>query len=795
MSRPIRTALVFLFGGILWGIVSSIPAIAEEKTSPSPEAVQQWDATIFTEDRSQMERMLYEETRVRLREANRRESKAWEEISNRKQWEAYRDPRIEALRSSLGRFPKVPDPLPVKITGEIKGQGYRIEKLVYESRPDLWVTANLYRPAKPTDSMPGLIICHSHHNPKTQSELQDMGILWARAGCVVLVPDQLGHGERRQHPFLSAEDYDGSFRPGRQDYYFRYNVGLQLHLVGESLIGWMAWDMMRGVDLLLSRPGVDPKRIILLGAVAGGGDPAAVTAALDPRIKGVVPFNFGGPQPETGTLGDEAVKTFNYAGSGSWESTRNLKDSADEGFLPWVIVGAAAPRALIYAHEFRWDREHDPVWERLQTIYGFYEAQEKLDFVTGFGRLKMSSEKASHCNNIGAVHRERIHDAFQKWFDISIPDEEFRDRRSWSELHCLNNDAAKGIELTPVHELADRLASKRLAKIRRQLQDQPAANRQAKLQKRWQKTLGEVEPYAAKVTDQSSETRDGVRIEKFVLAGEREIRVPVLLLIPERKGEGKQPLTILLAQSGKAELLKERAETIATLLKAGVAVCLPDLRGMGETRPGDGRGKRSWATSLSATELMLGQTLVGSRLKDLRSLLAYLRTRKEFDSRRFAVWGDSLAEVNPADRNLKAPRRISNPPEQSEPGGALLALFAGLFEEDLAAVVLARGGLVSWRSLLESPFLYVPHDAVIPGALTTIELSDITETLAPKPLWISGLVNGRNLAVGENSAETTYAGTRSRYEKADALGHFRLSAKAQNPADEIVPWLLDVLKD
>ena len=73
---------------------------------------------------------------------------------------------------------------------------------------------------------------------------------------------------------------------------------MQLHLVGESLMGWMAWDLMRGVDLLLARPGIDKDRVILLGAVAGGGDPAAVTAALDPRITAVVPFNFGGPQPE-----------------------------------------------------------------------------------------------------------------------------------------------------------------------------------------------------------------------------------------------------------------------------------------------------------------------------------------------------------------------------------------------------------------------------------------------------------------------------------------------------------------
>ncbi len=83
-----------------------------------------------------------------------------------------------------------------------------------------------------------------------------MGMTWARQGCLVLVMDQLGHGERRQHPFVTEKDYAGSFRPSRQDYYFRYNVGIQLHLIGDSLLGWMVWDLRRGIDLLLGQPGI-----------------------------------------------------------------------------------------------------------------------------------------------------------------------------------------------------------------------------------------------------------------------------------------------------------------------------------------------------------------------------------------------------------------------------------------------------------------------------------------------------------------------------------------------------------
>ena len=267
------------------------------------------DTTILATDADKTKalgRMLSNDVRQRIEKANQHSSEAWAAIKTVADWERYLGPRRKALHDSLGLFPPAPREVKVKVARTLEGEGYRIDNILFESRPGLWVTANLYRPAKPAKSMPGILIIHSHHNPKTQGELQDMGVTWARQGCVVLVPDQLGHGERRTHPFVDEKSYPKSFRVGRQDYYFRYNLGMQLGVLGDSLTGWMVWDLMRGVDVLLARPGVDPKRIALLGSVAGGGDPAAVTAALDPRIAVVVPFNFGGPQPETKPLTDGA---------------------------------------------------------------------------------------------------------------------------------------------------------------------------------------------------------------------------------------------------------------------------------------------------------------------------------------------------------------------------------------------------------------------------------------------------------------------------------------------------------
>ncbi|MCA9204387.1 MAG: acetylxylan esterase, partial [Planctomycetales bacterium] len=353
-----------------------------------------------------------------------------------------------------------------------------VHNILFNSRPGLWISANLYEPVTDDKShvaertRPGILICHSHHTPKTHGELQDMGQMWASRGCVVLVMDQIGHGERQTHAFASEEDFPQSFRVSRQDYYFRYDNGIQFHLAGESLIGQIVYDLRRGVDLLLSRPDVDPQKIVLLGSVAGGGDPVAVTAALDKRIKVVAPFNFGGPQPETRfPLPADAELAFNYLGGGSWESTRNLRRSAADGFAPWAIVGSVAPRGLIYAHEFAWDREHDPVWRRLQQIYAWHSDSDvsndttRLDWVHGYGNVRLSSQEASHCTHIGRHHRERIHQALQRWCGINnVVDDGNWPRRDTKELLAWTEAMRAELHPQPLHAvLLDAANTKRLS--------------------------------------------------------------------------------------------------------------------------------------------------------------------------------------------------------------------------------------------------------------------------------------------------------------------------------------------
>jgi hypothetical protein len=270
------------------------------------------------------------------------------------------------------------------------------------------------------------------------------------------------------------------------------------------------------------------------------------------------------------------------------------------------------------------------------------------------------------------------------------------------------------------------------------------------------------------------------------------IVVPLLLFVPDGKKEAV-PVVIGLAQEGKQGFLKNRGDVIAALLKQGVAVCLPDVRGVGETRPGDGRGRNSSATSLSATEWMLGQTMLGSRLRDLRSVIRWLKSEKDIDAGRIALWGDSFAPVNERGFNAAVPLDAEKLPPQSEPLGGLLALFGALYEDKAVQAAYIHGGLVSYRSILDSPFCYVPHDSLVPGALTSGDLCDVASAVAPRSLRMEGLVNGLNRKVNGETLARSYLPALAGYKQQGRPQGLRLDVEPVK-GDALALWLAAELK-
>lgn len=686
----------------------------------------------WTEDQRkqlQVSRMLEKSLRARMAAAAEEEKRAWQQVGSRDAWERFRDSRLAALRKWMGPMPERTPLRPVVTRRANYGDGFVIENIVYESRPHLLVAANLYLPENPSGKIPAIVTVHSHHAPKTQSELQDLGMTWARSGTAVLVVEQLCAGER-----LQSQPWP------RESYYGRYALGNQLLLEGESLMKWMVWDLMRSVDLLLERPYIDPHRIILLGAVAGGGDPAAVTAALDPRIAAVVPFNFGEAGPEEHYTESPRAVPFDTAwpGWGEWETTRCLPRSGVDQFFPWFLCASVAPRPFLYSLEVAWpgDVEHEPVWARYKKVFELYNARDHLDEVHGFGPFPGPGE----CTNVGTFLRKRIYPVLTRWLNVLTPAGEYHNPLPDAALACVTPSVALDRMPKPASALALELANTRLA-------ESPARASLNALRAALKEKLGDIEPSpnpSARPLWNKSEA--GITVDAFVLETEPGITLPVYLLRNASPAARQVPAVVAVAEGGKARFLTERTSEIVRLLHTGVAVCLPDLRGNGEMAVTQSRGPG--AMDLAATELMLGGTLLGERLKDVRTVLHYLSSRPDIDPAHIALWGDSFAAANPVDFAFDQSdmQEVGPfPQHQAEPMGALLVLLTGLYEDGVAAVA-AKGGLVSFLSVLEDRFSHVPQDVIVPGILEVAEISDIIAAQGSRPIRLEGFVDGRNRA-------------------------------------------------
>jgi hypothetical protein len=720
------------------------------------------------------DQMWEESLRASVREAALAERRDWEKVSTVADWEKFRRPRLEALRASLGSFP-ARTPLLEQVVRRLDyGDGFVLENVIFESRPGLVVTANLYLPSKISGRIPAIIVVHSHHFPKVQSELQDSGMTWARGGVAVLIMDQLGSGERLQsQPWL------------REGYYSRYGMGMQLYLAGDSLMQWMVWDLMRGIDLVTERPYIDPTRIVMLGAVAGGGDPAAVTAALDSRVAVSIPFNFGESSPEDHYTRGPRGYDFETAdpGWGGWESTRCLRNSIAGQFFPWSICASVAPRPFIFSFELSWPKgiEQEPAWKRYQKVFNLYAKPGNLDQVDGFGNFPGPGE----VEDFGVNHRKKIYPILKRWLDIPIPVEEYHNPRPDADLMCLTPGVAAKRKPKTASEIVLGIVDARLAAARERRAALPAPQRVQNLRAALRQKLGEIEPNAnlpASVTWARAFSR--FQVEAVALDSDPGILVPLLLLKP-RGSAGRFPVVLALAQEGKQAFLSQRGDELAAMLERGIAICLADVRGTGETARRTARGPASMV--LAATELMLGRTALGARLKDARSVLRYLRGRADLDAGRIALWGESFADVNAQavllDQNpgqRPGPQTV----HEADPMGGLLALLTALYDDEVLAVGV-RGGLISYRSVLQDRFCYVPLDVIVPGILENADLADVVAALAPRAVLLESPVDGKDRTVAATGAASQLAAALTAYKGASS----RLLIRGHGAEPEFAAWI------
>ncbi len=306
--------------------------------------------------------MIQEDLRAETEQIHRR---FFQNVESVEDWKKLRPEYKEEYFYMLGLWP-MPQKTPLKatITRTLQGDDYVVDMLHYQSRPQLYVTANLYRPkniAKGQHLPAVLYVCgHSSRGRSgNKTAFQSHGIWFARHGYICLILDTLQLGE-------IAGIHHGTYREGRWWWHSR----------GYTPAGVECLNGIRGIDYLVSRPDVDPERIAVTG-ISGGGAATFWIAAADERAKVAVPVS-------------------GMADLMSYVPNRVINGHCDCMFLyntfqwPWTNIAAlVASRPLLFVNSdqdsiFPMDA-NQRVINRLEQVYSLYGAGDFVDSVVSMG--------------------------------------------------------------------------------------------------------------------------------------------------------------------------------------------------------------------------------------------------------------------------------------------------------------------------------------------------------------------------------------------------------------------------
>jgi hypothetical protein len=364
-------------------------------------------------------------------------------------------------------------------------------------------------------------------------------------------------------------------------------------------------------------------------------------------------------------------------------------------------------------------------------------------------------------------------------------------RRPEAELAVLTPANAGDLHMRTVHELARDIGQAKVDSARSKLAGMDARSRQEWMRAELAKRLGDIEPNSnPQATVHWTKKLPDATVEGITIGVESDIVVPLLLFRPAIKVT--RPSTVVaIAEGGKELFLENRSQEIETLLKRGVAVCIPDVRGAGETSPDSRRDPENDENVQAVNEEMLGETLVGRRLKDLRTVLAYLGQRADIDGTRVALWGESLMPLNGPLVLDELPLWQVGPQiqQQGEPLGGLLAVLGALYSPNVRAVAV-RNGLAGFASILDTAFDYVPADVTVPGFLEVGDLADVEATLSPTPMLLEDLIDAQDRLVAEPVLKTQLQPVYDAYGRAPA----NLSVRSGDGGPHVSEWLISHLE-
>ncbi|MFN7936181.1 MAG: acetylxylan esterase [Bryobacteraceae bacterium] len=585
-------------------------------------------------------------------------------------------------------------PLRIRTTGSFDRPGYKVEKLVYETQPELFVTANLYIPKTGKPPYPGVLFQLGHSvNGKAAAPYQKCCQGLAQLGFLVLAFDTMGQGERAYYP--GATSPLTRLRSADDEHTL---PGQQMLLVGKTSTQLQVWDSIRSLDVLASHPLCDARHLASTGN-SGGGTTTMFLAAVDDRLTCAAPSC---PNSE-----NFACEEFNPPGSTD-DAEQNFVYGGTHGFDRWDMLYPLAPKPLLIlvsgkdffgTYSPSYIKNGRQEYARLASVY---RTLGKAD------HLGWWESPLPHGLNYSA--RMEIYRWFRRWMQ--------NDPSPLAAEPPVKAETEEALWVTEKGSVVRSLASTRPAELARKM---PRTQKPADL-----KQILSIEeiyerPRRIKLGTVASE---GCSIDAFEVSTATHVWVPCWQYNPAKPRRSDEVLIML--DSGGRNIRWTEGGLYHELADAGITVVAPDLRGIGDLSPEAGRGATRYTIS-HATEhnyawasLMLGQSLLGQRVVDLISVVKALA---------------------PAKVRVAAQGRMTVP-----------ALFAAALEPRIEHVYLA-GGLASYQHLLDAEEYPHPFANFLPRVLLHTDLPQVAASLK---LSIGGAVDGAGKALVSGEVSKLY---------------------------------------
>jgi dienelactone hydrolase/pimeloyl-ACP methyl ester carboxylesterase len=629
-------------------------------------------------------RMLQEYFVRRVREAEQRNLAALNSLKSREDAEAYVRSVREKIQACFGPLPER-TPLNPRTTRTVQRDAYNIENVIFESRPGFMVTANLYLPKSRASRLPGVVgTCGHTINGKAADVYQSFAQGLARLGYVVLLYDPIGQGERLQYVDEKWQPRRGT---GTSEHMY---AGNQQFLVDEFFGTWRAWDGIRALDYLLTRPEVDPRHIGVTGN-SGGGTMTTWLCGLDQRWTMAAPSCF--------------VTTFR-------RNMENELPADTEQCPPRALalsldhadfLAALAPKPIIVLgqeRDFFDARGNEEAYLRLKRLYTLLGAEENVAWYLG------PAEHGYTKDNREAMYRffNRITGVSEATQEPALSIE--KDETLWCTPHGQVAELSSRPIYSFTREKSQALAKKRLAlegaslaravstilrlPVRHELPDfrilRPYRDRRYPL------------PHASTY---AVETEAGVFALVYRLSKVEHL---------SRPSRTSAPAILYVSDlSADAELREEPLirELLAGEPEATLYAC--DVRGTGESQP-DTCDENSFLGPYgsdyfySSHSFMLDAPILGMKTHDVLLVLDWLTS-----------FGHSSVHLAGRGR------------------GAMVAAFGALLSAHVSRVTL-KNALDSYTSIAESEAYRLPTSSILPGVLSQIDLPDVYRELARKNL-------------------------------------------------------------